>query len=55
MELRHRRYSCDSITAELRQLRAVSGVDIDEAVHVADAEALDVVGGEELPLGAETG
>jgi hypothetical protein len=54
MELCYRRYSCDSIATELCQLRAVGGIDVDEAVHVADAEALNIVGGEELPLSAKT-
>ena len=53
MELRHGRYGGDTIATQLRQLFAGSGVDVDEAVHVADAEALDGVSGTELPLGAE--
>ena len=45
MELGHRRHGRYAagicLVAELRDLVAVCGIDIDEAVHVADAEALD--------------
>ena len=38
----HSRYPAGvGLVAELRDLVAVGGVDVDEAVHVADAEALD--------------
>jgi hypothetical protein len=54
MKLRHRRHSRDAVATQLRQLLALGRVDIHEAVHVADAEALDAVLRVELPLGAET-
>lgn len=53
MELRDRRHGRDAVPAQLRQLLAFGCVDVDEAVHVADAEALDRVRGAQLPLGAE--
>ena len=57
MKLRHGRHSRDTLAAQLRHLLALGGVDVDEAVHIADAEALR--GGErvrgEVPLGAEAG
>lgn len=54
VELRHGRHGGDgALAAELRQLRPVRGVDVDEAVHVADAEAVDGVRGVEVPLGTE--
>lgn len=55
MELRHGGDGGDGVAAELGQLVAAGGVDVDEAVHVADAEALDRGRGVELPLGAEAG
>lgn len=53
MKTRRRRHSRDALAAELGELVAGGAVDVDEAVHVADAEALD--GGLRvcLPLGAE--
>lgn len=54
MELGDRGHGRDAFTAQLRQLLALGRVDVDEAVHVADAEALDAVAGELLPLGAES-
>lgn len=53
MELRNGRDGGDAFAAELGQLFALGRVDVDEAVHVADAEPLHVVRGTELPLGAE--
>lgn len=53
MKLRHRRYCRYPFPTQLRQLLAFGRVDIDEAVHVADAQALDGVWGVELPLGAK--
>ena len=55
MELRHSRDRRDAFTAQLCELLATSGVNVNEAVHVADAEPLDRVGGGLLPLGAEAG
>jgi len=55
MKHRHGRHSRDTRTPELGELPALGGVDVDEAVHVADAETLDRGWGVELPLGAETG
>jgi len=55
MKLRNRRHSRNPLAPQLRQLLALCCVDIDEAVHVADAEALDVVLGVLLPLCSETG
>lgn len=54
MEDSNGRDSGDAVAAELGQLVAGAAVDVDEAVHVADAEALDGGLGVELPLGAET-
>ena len=54
METSHRWHGGDTITTELGQLIAVGAVDVDEAVHVSDAEALDGGLGGCLPLGAET-
>jgi hypothetical protein len=51
MELRDGRYSRNAFATKLRQLLAFRGVDIDEAVHVSDAETLDVILRELLPLG----
>jgi hypothetical protein len=45
----HRR---NSLPPKLRQLLAFRRVDINEAVHVADAEALYVVLRKLLPLGS---
>ena len=54
MENGHGRHGRDGISAQLRELLAASGVDVDEAVHVADAEALRGGGGRVgLPLGSE--
>lgn len=53
MKLRHRRHSRDALAPQLSQLLSFRRVDVDEAVHVADAEALDGVRGVELPLCAE--
>ena len=50
MELGHRRHSSDAIAAQLRQLLSLTSVDVDEAIHIADAETLYVVSGELLPL-----
>lgn len=41
VETSHRWHGGDTITTELGQLIAVGAVDVDEAVHVSDAEALD--------------
>lgn len=54
MELRDGWNGGDHVAAQLRQLLAGRGVDVDEAVHVADAEALHAVKGGEVPLGAES-
>ena len=54
MELSHRGHGGDVIAAQLGQLFARSRVDVDEAVHVADAEALHAVRGRELPLWSKT-
>ena len=43
MELRHRGDRRDAIAAQLRELFAFRGVDVDKAVHVPDAEPLHVV------------
>lgn len=54
MENGHRRHRRNSITPELSELVAACAVDVDKAVHVADAEALDWRLGVLLPLGAKT-
>lgn len=43
----------DAVAAQLGQLVTGGGVDVDEPVHVADAETLDWGLGVLLPLGAE--
>lgn len=48
------RHGSDAISAELGKLITRTTVDIHEAVHVADAEALNVRLGVLLPLGTET-
>lgn len=52
MEFGYCRHSGNTLATQLRQLLSLAGVYIDKAVHVADAEALDVVAGELLPLGS---
>lgn len=54
MELGHRRHGGDGVAAQLGQLVTRRRVDVDEAVHVADAEALHPVRGRELPLRSKT-
>lgn len=54
MELRDRRHGRDAIATQLSQLLPFRGVDVDEAVHVPDAEALDAVAGMLLPLCSKT-
>lgn len=54
MKLRHGRHRRDALPSQLCQLLPFGCVNVDEAVHVADAETLDRVWGVELPLGAET-
>lgn len=54
MELRHRRNSSNTITSELSQLLSIACIHVDEAIHISDDEALDVVRGLELPLRAKT-
>lgn len=54
MELRNSRHRSDAIAAELGQLLSLGSVNVDEAVHVADAEPVDVVLRAELPLRSET-
>ena len=50
MELSYSRHRRDAIAAQLRQLLALRRVDIDEAIHVADAKALNAILRELLPL-----
>jgi hypothetical protein len=52
MELRHGRDSGNAFASKLRQLLSFGGVYVHEAIHVADAEALDAVLGKLLPLGS---
>lgn len=52
MEFGYRRHSGDALATQLRQLLSLACIHVDKAVHVADAEALDVVAGELLPLGS---
>lgn len=54
MELRNTRYSSDTLTSQLSELLSIRCIHVYESVHVSDDEALDVVGGLELPLRAET-
>ena len=54
VEHSHCRNSSDPITAKLSQLIAGAAVNIDEAVHVTDTEALDVGLGVHLPLWTKT-
>jgi hypothetical protein len=50
MKHRNSGNSRDTLSTKLRQLLPFRGVDVDEAIHVADAETLDVVARCELPL-----
>lgn len=50
----HRGHGRDVRTTELSQLLARGGVDVDEAVHIADDEFLDARGRGVLPLRAKT-
>jgi hypothetical protein len=52
MELCNSRHRRDAITTELRQLLAFRGVDVHEAVHVSNTEALYIVLRGLLPLGS---
>lgn len=54
MELRDGRHSADALAAELGDLLPFARVDVDEAIHVADAEALDAVLRLQLPLSSQT-
>lgn len=54
MEHSHSRNSGDTITTQLGELIPTAAVDVDEAVHVADTEALDGRLWVQLPLRAET-
>ena len=52
MEFRYGWNGGNAFASKLRQLLSFGGVYVHEAVHVADAEAVDVVAGELLPLGS---
>jgi len=52
MELRDGWNGGDAFAAQLRELLSLRCVYVHEAVHVADAEALDAVLGVLLPLGS---
>lgn len=54
MKLRNGRHGRDAFTAQLSELFSLGGVDIDETIHVADAEFLDAVWRMELPLWSKT-
>lgn len=54
MKLRNTRYSSDTFTSQLSKLLAIRSIHINESIHVSNDEALDVVGGLELPLCAKT-
>ena len=54
VKLCNSRHGRDAISAQLRELLTFGGVDIDKAVHVPNAEAVDAVAGVLLPLCAET-
>lgn len=54
MELRDRRHGGDAVATQLGQLLPFRRVDVDEAVHVPDTEALDAVARTLLPLRAQT-
>lgn len=55
MELSDGGHGGDALAPELRELFPLGRVDVDETVHIADAETLDVVLGLGLPLGSEAG
>lgn len=55
VELGDGRHGRDVIAAQLGQLVTSRGVDVDEAVHITDAEALHPVRGRKLPLRPKTG
>jgi hypothetical protein len=54
MEDSYGRYSRNALSSQLGQLLSLHGVDIDETVHISNAEALDIVTGSELPLRTES-
>ena len=54
MKLRNSRHSSDPISSKLRDLLSLGSKDINEAIHVADAESLYAVLGLLLPLRAKT-
>jgi len=54
MELCNTGYGSDALTSQLSKLLSIRCVDVYESIHVSDDEALDVVGGLELPLCAKT-
>jgi hypothetical protein len=51
MELGHCRYRGDTFTTKLRKLFPLGSVEVNEAVHIANAKALYAVLRELLPLG----
>ena len=53
MELGYGRHGSDAIAPELSELLATSGVDVDEAVHVAYTETVNGVWGMTLPLSSK--
>lgn len=55
MELRYCRHSCDALATQLGKLLAIGCVNIDKAIHIADAEALNGVAGLGLPLSSQSG
>jgi hypothetical protein len=50
MEFGHRWHCRNTFASKLRQLLAFRGVNIDEAVHVANAEPLNAILRKLLPL-----
>jgi hypothetical protein len=50
METRHCWHGGDAVASELRKLLTLCCVNVDKAVHVADAETLDTILGVFLPL-----
>jgi|TARA_R110002003_G_scaffold63_7_gene5851 hypothetical protein len=50
MEFGHRWHCSDAFASKLRQLLAFGGVNVDEAVHIANAESLYAILRILLPL-----
>ena len=55
MKLGDSRYRSNAITSQLSELLALGRVDVDKAIHISNAEALNAIARTLLPLSTETG